>query len=581
MMKLSLEHPEYLTLLLALPIFIFLLKNWRTKRQQVASRFAPKATLRHIISSSKRKDRFGWTIIALILIIIALANPQLPGKPEKTAKKSADIILAFDVSKSMLAQDIAPDRLTRAKRWATELVQKLANQRIGLVVFAGAAYMYMPLTDDIQAVTEFINGISTDMASYQGTAIGDAIGAAQQSFSDEQVRHHGLVLITDGEDHDSDALKIAENAADKGLIITTIGVGTQKGGMIPEQTDAGTHFKLDENGQPVRSKLNSEILKEIAAAAHGEYYNLDDPTDATKGVEKMIDNLDKGVYETKDTSRNISLFPWFLLPAFLILWLNYLQNNQFFSIIKNLRKTKMSVTLILILSIFLIPEFLQAQSTRKLMNEGNEAFRAGDFATAAQKYEQSALKHKDFNSVYNEANALYHSGKYKESAEKNMEAFGLAKTPEEKTMAAYNLGNSFYQTKDFSKAIDAYKQALRNSPGDLDAKTNLTKALQQKKQQEQKKHNKNNENKDRDKQQQKQQQQQNQKQQQQQNQNGNQPSQNNQQQGEQTQQNAAPQQMTRQQAENLLRIMKEDEKNTRAKVMKQGQEIPPRSGKDW
>ncbi|HMT76213.1 MAG TPA: VWA domain-containing protein [Saprospiraceae bacterium] len=580
MMGITIERPEFLLLLLIVPILGFFLNRWKNSRQKRAFRFANKNVLQKLTNNPVHfKDRSSSIVLtAFSLIILALANPQLPGKPDKVTKKSADIIFAFDVSKSMLSQDVSPDRLTRAKLWATELIKSMPNQRIGLVVFAGTGYVYMPLTNDANAAIEFINGISTEMASYQGTAIGDAISAVQQAFSNVAEKNKGLILITDGEDHDSNALKAAYTAANQGIVITTIGVGSEKGGMIPELSDDGMHFKMDENGQPVRSKLNIKILQEIAAATQGKYFNLDHPKNASQGVEQMIQGLDKGIYDTQDTSNNTSLYLFFLLPAFILFLFEFFKNRIPRRSPKNIRQIGLSSFVFIIL--FISPDTIPAQSARKLLNEGNKAYRAKDFETAKQKYGQSAQKQRNFNNVYNEANALYKLGKYPEAAEKNMEAFGLAKTPEQKSISAFNLGNSFYQSKDYSKAIDAYKQALRNNPADLDSKENLTKALTMQQQQNQQNKDKNKENKDNQDNQDKNNQ--NKKQNQpQNNQNGNQSGDSKSPSGQESNQQQQSGKLSQQEAENLLRIMKEEEKNTRAKVMKQGQQNPIHNGKDW
>ncbi len=591
--QLTLQRPEYLLLLALVPLLGIGMSMWRKKRRMAAVAFAGREVYRKI--TERQKDNYGirlsLMLTAFTLSIIALANPSVPGPPEKTVKRSSDIFLAIDVSRSMQAQDIAPNRLTKAKLWATELVNSLKGQQIGLVVFAGAAYMYMPLTDDYNAAIDFINGITTEMASYQGTAIGAAIETAQKAFGDDSERRRGLVIITDGEDHDSNAIQTAEKAAGKGIVITTIGAGTEKGALIPDQDDLGFKYKLDEEGQPIRSKLNVEELKKIAAAAQGRYYNLDNPRAALEGIEKMVEGLDKGTYDVHDTSNNISLFPWLLWPAFFLFLLETVMSMNI--AIPRKRKDLAGVTPVLAMMILLLHGSAFGQNTHGLMKEGNKAYRSKEYQKAAEQYDAAAKKKPDFNSLYNEANALFQQGKYPEASEKNMEAFQYAKTSEQKNMVTYNLGNSFFKTKEYEKAIDAYKQALRNNPGDLDAKANLTRALMEKhKQDEQKKNNQQNKDQQKD-QNQDQDKKDNQNQQKQQNQNqqnkdqqrddkGNQ-AQNKNQSDQQNKQNnqGKPQNLSPQEAESLLRIMKEEEKNTRGKVMKRQQPEYNRSGKDW
>lgn len=587
MMQLSLEKPEYLYLLFLVPALGMLLWSWRKKREKLAGRFVSRVLYDKI--SLRKSDRFGIRLTLILtsvaLMIIALANPQLPGKTEKTTKKSADIILAFDVSRSMNAQDFAPDRLNRAKLWATDLVTELRSERIGLIVFAGAAYIYMPLTDDYNAAIEFINGISTEMASFQGTAIGDAIQSAEKIFEGDAGKSRGLVIISDGEDHDSGALRAADNASRQGIVITSIGVGTERGGLIPEISDGGTNYKLGEDGQPVRSRLNAQILKQVAAAAQGRYYNLDDQKAALKGVLAMADGLTRGVYDSLDTSTRVSLFSWFLWPAFILITIEYLMSlGVFYQKRSKALKKLTSIAGAVFLLMFACTTVLQAQNARRLMMNGNEAYREKKYDEAARDYNLASRKKPDFNSLYNEANALYHQNKYKEAAEKNMEAYGKAQTSQQRAMSSYNLGNSFFKSGEYAKAIDAYKQTLRNDPTDLDAKKNLTKALQEKQKQDEKKKQQQNQQEKQQEEQDKRQQQQ-QSQQQNQNNQGGQPQNSNNDQPPGQQQSHNPQQPTnlsRQEADNLLRILKEDEKNTRARMMKRQQDSEPRrQGKDW
>ncbi len=332
-MNLTFENAEYLILLVLLPVLAWALGNWRKQRMLLSDRIVSKTLFEKI--SIRKYDNFGrrriMILIAVTLIIIALVNPQLPGEKQKVSKESSDLFIAFDISKSMLAQDIAPDRLTKAKLFAVRLTQELRSERIGLIVFAGAAYVYMPLTSDYNAAIDFINGLSTEMASDQGTALGEAIRVAEKVFTEESNRSKGLIIISDGEDHDSDALKAADAASKNGIVITTLGVGTERGGMIPDMEVGGSNFKLDENGNPIRSKLNVSILTQLAKRAQGDYYNINEDDVAIAGVKTMVSKLDKGDYLTEDTSNNLSLYPFFLWPAFFLLLFEYLMSLGLFT----------------------------------------------------------------------------------------------------------------------------------------------------------------------------------------------------------------------------------------------------------
>jgi len=325
-MNLSFENPAYFLLLALLPVLAIAMGVWRKSRIRLSDKIVSKELFEKI--SVRKSDHFGrrrnLILLALLLIIIAIVNPQLPGDRQKVKKDSADIFIAFDISRSMLAQDIAPDRLTRSKLFASDLIKSLKTERIGLIVFAGAAYVYMPLTSDYNAAIDFINGLSTEMASYQGTAIGDAIQIAEKAFTEEANRNKGLIIISDGEDHDSGVLKSAQSAAKNGLIITTLGVGTERGGMIPDMEEGGSRYKMDENGNPVRSKLDAAILQDVASSAQGQYYSINDQNDAIAGIKDMVSKLDRGEYQSVDTSNNFSLYPFFLFSAFIFLILEYL-----------------------------------------------------------------------------------------------------------------------------------------------------------------------------------------------------------------------------------------------------------------
>jgi len=325
-MNITVENPYALLLLLTVPILAIMMTSWRKGRVILSEKIVNKTIFGKI--SVRKSDRFGLrraiTLFAITFIILAISNPQLPGAKQLVNKESSDIFIAFDISRSMLSQDIAPDRITKAKLFAVKLVESMRSERIGLIVFAGAAYVYMPLTNDYNAAIDFINGLSTEMASYQGTAIGDAIEVAEKAFTQEANRSKGLIIISDGEDHDSDAEKAAEKASQGGMVITTLGVGTERGGMIPDNSTGGANYKLDDQGNPIRSKLDASALKKIATKAQGSYYNIGDNTESLKGVLDMVSKLDKGEYQSIDTANNFSLYPFFLWPAAILLMIELL-----------------------------------------------------------------------------------------------------------------------------------------------------------------------------------------------------------------------------------------------------------------
>lgn len=325
-MDISVEHPGVLYLLIMLPLVAWLLYYWREKRIQTSVKIASPELLPRISMhpSYRYRVRNILMVAGLGLAIVALANPRIPGPKVAVKQESADVFIALDISRSMLAKDVAPDRMSRARHFLTLLIDQLKGERIGLIAFAGSAYLLIPLTNDYTAARELIQSANTDMAGTQGTAIGEAIRLAQKTFTKESTRSKGLIILTDGEDHDSDALTATREAAAEGIVITTLGVGTQRGSMIVARDNSSSNFLLDSNGEPVRSKLNESILREIAGKAQGEYFNIRDEDKALAAIKTMVGKLDRGEYKKEETANYTSLYAIFLLPAFLLFITEYL-----------------------------------------------------------------------------------------------------------------------------------------------------------------------------------------------------------------------------------------------------------------
>jgi len=270
----------------------------------------------------RNTTRFILLSIALIAAIFGWANLQMGAKTDKVQRKGVDMIVALDVSKSMLANDIQPDRLTRAKQLIMRMLDKADNDRVGLVVFAGRAYLQVPLTVDYSAMKMMLQTVKPDMIPTQGTVIGDAIDLSLKSFSQKEKKYKSLVIISDGEDHDEHALAKAKEAAEGGVIIHTVGIGSPQGvALYDPETKAP---KLDENGTPVVTKLNEAELQNLAAAGRGTYSLLNN-TDAV--AEKIMGEVDG--MEQKNLGAVIftdykSYFQYFLIVAFVALLIEWL-----------------------------------------------------------------------------------------------------------------------------------------------------------------------------------------------------------------------------------------------------------------
>jgi Ca-activated chloride channel family protein len=314
------QHPEYLLLLTVVPVLVvlfLLLLFWRSRiirtlgeqrlvSRQLSGRIPGRITLKAVL-----------LLLALSVATIGLANLQGGGRPEQVQRKGVDVIVALDVSRSMLAKDLQPDRLTRAKHLIERLLDKLHNDRVGLVLFAGRSYLQVPLTSDYSSMRMMLQNASPDLVPTQGTVIGDAIGLAMNSFSQKERKYKSLIIISDGEDHDEQAIEKVKEATEAGVIIHTVGIGSAQGAQLfDEATNAP---KLDESGQPVISKLNESELKHIAEKGSGTYTLLRN-ADAAAG--RLADNIDgmegrsMGVVSYTDYD---SYFQYFLLPALLLL----------------------------------------------------------------------------------------------------------------------------------------------------------------------------------------------------------------------------------------------------------------------
>jgi len=261
-------------------------------------------------------------ILALSLAIVGAANLQGGGKPEQVQRKGVDVLIALDVSKSMLAQDLQPDRLTRAKQLIERLLDKLHNDRVGLVIFAGRAYLQVPLTIDYSSMRMMLQNARPDQVPTQGTVIGEAIDLAMKSFSQKERKFKSLIIISDGEDHDESAISKAKEASEAGVIIHTIGVGSAQGAPLYDEI---THSaKLDEAGKPVISKLNEEELKSIADKGQGTYSLLLNGAESASRLAAAIDGMEGRSLGTVTYTDYSSYFQYFLFPALLLLLLESL-----------------------------------------------------------------------------------------------------------------------------------------------------------------------------------------------------------------------------------------------------------------
>lgn len=320
---------HYLYALIIIPILIIIFIFARRNKKKALKRFGDNDVIKSLMPLVSRRRptvKFILVLLVLSLIIVAIARPQRGSKRKSHKAEGVEIIIALDVSNSMLAQDIKPNRLMAAKRSITRMLEHLDNDKIGLIVFAGKAYMQVPVTTDYTATKMLLSTISTDVVSEQGTAIGEAIRLASKSFTPDDEATKVLVIITDGENHEDNPIEAAKTAAEKGIVVYTIGLGDAKGSPIPIK--GGSNYRKDKSGHVIMSKLNEKMLINIASAAHGKYIRANNMRIGLKTLYEEVEKLDKQEMESVVYDEYEDFFQYIIFLAILILLFDYLIMNR-------------------------------------------------------------------------------------------------------------------------------------------------------------------------------------------------------------------------------------------------------------
>ncbi|RZJ35154.1 MAG: VWA domain-containing protein [Flavobacterium sp.] len=322
----ELEETKYLWLLVALPlltlIFLFNL-YWQRRKQR---EFGDADLLRKLTperSVFKNVLKFVLVILALASLVWALVNPKIGTKIETVKREGIDIVFAMDVSKSMLAEDVAPNRLEKSKQLVSQIINNLGSDRIGIVAYAGSAFPVLPITSDYGVAKMFLQSMSPGMVSSQGTSLDEAIKMSVGYFDKDSKTNKLLILISDGEDHSEGAEDAADEARKAGLKIITIGVGTERGGPIPLRRDGVVDsFQRDQNNEVVISKLNQSTLEAIAKSTKGGYVNGNSTKQVLDYIKNALDHIEKTEFESTQMADFESQFQWFIGIAFALLFID-------------------------------------------------------------------------------------------------------------------------------------------------------------------------------------------------------------------------------------------------------------------
>ncbi len=487
------ENPQILWLLLVIPPVLALFFWWgeRAKRkllvQFVEARLLSNLTVG--ISPARRKLRFALLILAVVFLIFTLARPQYGFDLQEVEQRGLDIVVAVDTSKSMLATDIAPNRLARAKLAALELMQRAGTDRMGLVAFAGDAFLECPLTIDNTAFEQSVQALDVNLIPQGGTALATAINTALAAFK-EKDHYKVLVLITDGEENDSEtgALAAAQNAAKEGLKIFTIGIGTAEGTLL-QITDAkgNSDYVRDTDGNVVKSHLNEALLQQIATAADGFYLPLRGANTIDTLYERGLAPLPKSEGKEKLVKRYHEQFQWPLAAAMLLLLAEMFLPER-----KREKKTAVSISkngiakaTVLTMVLCASPHLIFASLASALRDYKN-----GSFTNALTEYEHLAeIQTNDLRLVFNAGAAAYCATNYDEALKK-FQLVTLSQDLKLQQQAFYNLGNTQYRMGElkfepdsdalnamaemWSNAVQSYAHAVQLNTNDVDAAGNLT-----------------------------------------------------------------------------------------------------------
>ncbi len=576
------ESPIYLSLLAIIPALALIRYTLLYRQHRRLNKYCDPELLKALTPDASKwrpAVKFWLLMTAMALLIVMIARPQLGGKINNEKRTGIETVIAVDVSNSMYAEDVAPNRLERSKMLVENLVDNFTDDKIGLIVFAGDAYVQLPITSDYVSAKLFLSSINPSMIDLQGTDMAQAIRLATHSFTKQEGIGRAIIVITDGEDHEGGVMEAAAEAKEKGMNVYVLGVGSPKGAPIPIP---GTNDHMRDNeGNTVMSALNEQMCMEVAQAGGGAYIHV---SNNSRAKELLNDELDKlaqkeiavAVYNEYDEQFQavcILILLLIIMEACLLDRKNPLFKGM--SLFGGRRiaggKSSGAAMLLVLVAMLFASTSVMAQNDRDYIRQGNSLFHKGDFVKAEEAYHKALAKNKkNPQALYNLGNALMQQQKDSAAVEAFEQAGALDPNPLRKAMSYHNMGVICQGHKMYGEAIEAYKQALRNNPHDDTTRYNLELCKRQKQEQDQQQQGQDQQQEQKDKQDKQDQKDKKDEQKQQEQKQQQQP------------QKQDKNKMNKETAEQLLKAAQQQEKNTKERMQKAQQQPASRKlQKNW
>ena len=488
--------PIYLYLLALIPVLALIrFLTYRNQKKRL-NKFGDPKLLRQLmpdVSRFRPSVKFWMLQGALALLIVMLARPQFGTKISNEQRVGIETIIAMDISNSMYAEDIVPSRLDRSKMMVENLVDHFTNDKIGLIVFAGDAFVQLPITSDYVSAKMFLSSIDPSMMATQGTDIARAIDMATHSFTQEEGIGKAIIVITDGEDHEGGALEAAKAAKDAGMRVYVLGVGSSNGAPIPIP-GTGDYMK-DNTGNTVMSALNEDMCRQVAQAGGGAYIHVENNSAAQDQLDNELDKLAKKETTSTVYSEFDEQFQAVAILALLLLILEiciFDRRNPLLRRLSLFGSKKRAATAVLLL----VAMTASAQTDRQYIREGNKQFRIGQYDKAEVSYRKAVESNpKNPQAIFNLGNALLAQKKDSAAVQQFEQSARMESNPLRKSAAYHNMGVICQTHKMYDDAIEAYKNALRMNPNDDETRYNLVLCKHLKKKQDDK-NKQNQQNKD-------------------------------------------------------------------------------------